>query len=288
MVSERTLRCYWRRWKMVFTRWVRKKTFFFNGRSYRYFYHVYNKTWKNERAVEIPIFWEIVQTYQGKRILEVGNVLSHYFHIQHDVADKYEVAPGVINQDIVDFLPPEKYDLIVSISTLEHVGWDEEPREPRKILRAIENLKTRCLTHGGKIVASLPLGYNPYLDQLLKDGKIPFMRQHYLKRVSKKNYWVEVDWDSVREAKYGRFVANALVIGIIAERPYSDRVGDLEGGSEKRACSTACSTVAARCQVLKCESSSLISFDNFLNMKRDGYIFYNSGIFQHRNQLPSV
>src|SRR2546422_127317 len=104
-LNEWALRRYWRLWKMVFTRLVRKKTFIFNGRSYRYFYHVYNKTWKNERGVEIPIFWEIVQTHQGKRILEVGNVLSHYFHIQHDVVDRYEVAPGVINQDIVVFSP---------------------------------------------------------------------------------------------------------------------------------------------------------------------------------------
>ena len=36
----------------------------------------------------------------------------------------------------------DKYDLIVTISTLEHVGWDEEPRDPSKVLRAIENLKS--------------------------------------------------------------------------------------------------------------------------------------------------
>ena len=214
--DEWALRRYWRLWRMVFTRWFRKKTFVFNGQRYHYFYHAYNRTWKNERGVEIPIFGEIVQAHRGKRILEVGNVLSHYFHIQHDVLDKYEIAPGVINQDIVDFSPSEKYDLIVSISTLEHIGWDEEPREPSKMLRGIENLKTRGLTAGGKIVVSMPLGYNAYLDQLLKDGKMQFTEQHYLKRVSKKNYWVEADWESCRAAKYGRFVANALIIGIIA------------------------------------------------------------------------
>jgi hypothetical protein len=111
-----------------------RKTFIFNGKTYYYFVHKYNTTWKNERAVEVPIIWDIVREHyrQGKRVLEVGNVLSHYFRIFHDVLDKYEVAEGVINQDVVDFKPAWKYDLIVSISTLEHVGWDEEPKEPEK------------------------------------------------------------------------------------------------------------------------------------------------------------
>jgi hypothetical protein len=65
------------------------------------------------------------------------------------VADKYEVSPGVINKDIVEFVPPQKYDLIVSISTLEHVGWNEQPREPTKLLRAIEHLRDRCLEWAG-------------------------------------------------------------------------------------------------------------------------------------------
>lgn len=82
-------------------------------------------------------------------MLEVGDVLSHYFPIHHDVVDKYQVAPGVINQDIAEFIPPERYDLILSISTPEDVGWDETPREPDKLLRAIEHLRNRCLAPGG-------------------------------------------------------------------------------------------------------------------------------------------
>ena len=58
---------------------------------------------------------------------------------------------------------------IVSISTIEHVGWDETPRDPNKIPRALENLTTRCLAPGGEIVVTLPIGYNTYLDKLLKE-----------------------------------------------------------------------------------------------------------------------
>ncbi|MGB7533655.1 MAG: hypothetical protein WA977_11870 [Halobacteriota archaeon] len=106
-------------------------TFTLQEQTYRYFYHPHNTTWKNERAVEVPIILEKIHSYQGGRIFEVGNVLSHYVHFQHDIVDKYDKADGVINQDVVDFQPSEneKYDLIVSISTIEHVGWDETPRD---------------------------------------------------------------------------------------------------------------------------------------------------------------
>lgn len=214
--SEGAMRRYWRFIKMVMTRWGRDKTFVFDGQTFEYLYHFYSMTWKNERGIEIPIFQDLIRARHGKRILEVGNVLAHYAPIQHDVVDKYEVEPGVINQDIIEFAPAEKYDLIVSISTLEHVGWDEQPREPAKLLQAIEHLRNRCLAPGGTIVASLPLGYNDYFNNLLKTGKTPFTEQHFLKRVSKRNYWIETDWDHCRDAKYGRFVANAVVIGIIA------------------------------------------------------------------------
>ncbi len=213
--DESASRRYWRFAKMTLTRWTRAKTFVFNGHTYPYLYHFCNKTWKNERGVEIPIFRELLLRHQNARILEVGNVLSHYVPIHHDVVDKYEVAPGVINQDVIEFAPTARYDLILSISTLEHVGWDEVPREPAKLLQAIEHLRDRCLAPGGQIVVSLPIGYNEFFDGLLRDGKSPFTQQHFLKRISTRNYWVESDWNECKDATYGRFVAHAIVIGTI-------------------------------------------------------------------------
>ena len=74
-------------------------------------------------------------------MLEVGNVLSHYQRVCHDIVDKYEAREGVINEDVVSFDPGRRYALIVSISTLEHVGWDENPRETDKVSRALDNLE---------------------------------------------------------------------------------------------------------------------------------------------------
>lgn len=185
-------------------RFKASRTFIFKGKAFNYFIHKFNTTWKSERTLEIPIIWEIVakSKSQGMRILEVGNVLSHYFSIDHDVLDLYDKANGVINQDVVDYKPSNKYNLIVSISTLEHVGWNEKPKDPEKILRAIENLKINCLATGGKIMVTLPLGFNSEMDRYIKEGKINFMKQSYLKRVSKDNKWIEVGWVDIKDAKY--------------------------------------------------------------------------------------
>lgn len=201
--------------------------FTFQGSIYNYFYHEYHLTWNCERAVEIPIIWEIVKKYNGKRILEVGNVLSHYFSINHDILDKYEKANGVINQDVVDFRPNKKYDLIVSISTLEHVGWDEKPQDDMKILKAIQNLKS-ILAQNGKIVVTLPLGYNNVMDNLIRNGDIQFTKMFCLKRISNdNNKWIEVSWKDVQYARYNYPFprANGLIVGVIekpSEKPSSN------------------------------------------------------------------
>src|SRR4030042_260073 len=112
-----------------YTYFKKQKTFVFRGLTHDYFYHLYNYTHLNERAIEIPIFLKIIKEHRGKRILEVGNVLSHYVSYQHDILDKYEKGKNIINKDVVDFHPKEKYDLILSISTLEHVGLDENVQD---------------------------------------------------------------------------------------------------------------------------------------------------------------
>jgi len=81
------------------------RSFHARGVDHPYFYHTYNETYRNERAVEIPIVWSIVQRVPPERVLEVGDVLSHYFPTRHDVVDKYEQAPRVQNVDVVDFRP---------------------------------------------------------------------------------------------------------------------------------------------------------------------------------------
>ena len=210
---------FWCNYYKFFKSW---KTFTFQQKNYKYLYHKYNTTWRNERAVEIPIIWDIVNNSKGS-ILEVGSVLPHYFTFQHDIVDKYEKAEGVINIDVVDISSPEKYDLIVSISTLEHVGWDENPSDSKKIMhthkkiiQAIEKLKG-LLNPNGKIVVTMPLGYNSDLDELLRSGELTFTEQFFLKRFSKDNRWVESDWKGVENVKFNSPFpfGNGLIVGVM-------------------------------------------------------------------------
>jgi hypothetical protein len=205
-------------WRLAFR--AHPRTFCFEGATYPCFFHSYNLTWSNERAVEIPIvrarIAEVRAANPAARVLEVGSVLPHYGPVAHPVLDKFETGPGVINEDVVSYRSPAPLDLIVSISTLEHVGWDEEPKDPGKIPRAIANLAGQ-LAPGGTMLVTLPLGYNPDLDALLGRNAIPFTRRLCLRRRGWCR-WEEVGWEEIAGSPYGEGWpgARGLVIGIIA------------------------------------------------------------------------
>jgi len=165
----------------------KNRKFHFKNKKINYFHHSYNSTWANERAIEIPLIQNFLKGEQG-RILEVGNVLSHYMEINWDVLDKYENSEFVINEDLVNFKPSKKYKKIISISTLEHVGFDELPKDNTKILKAIENLKSNCLMKGGSFIFTVPIGWNPDLDILLEKRKICFVMADALVEYSKENF----------------------------------------------------------------------------------------------------
>ena len=183
-----------------------EKSFLFNGEEFEYFYNDYNQTWCSERTVEVPIIWRIVQNYPSTATLEVGNVLSHYFPTKHTIVDKYELAPGVLNEDITDFNPSRKFDLIVSISTLEHIGWStrHEERDPPKFFRAVDRLIS-LLTPMGKLWFTVPFGYNSYLDEAVRGNNLKTDRKYFLKRVSMDNRWKQCDYNEVTDARYGGF-----------------------------------------------------------------------------------
>lgn len=199
-----------------FEMFLSHRRFRFQKKNYSYFYHRYNVTWKNERSVEIPLIYSIVKHYSGEKILEVGNVLSHYFDIHHDVLDKYENDKNSINEDVTSFTSKKKYDLIVSISTLEHVGWDEKPRERMKFLKAVKHLQS-FLKPKGTILFTIPLGYNKDIDFLLETNRLRWIKKYFLKRISKDNRWIEVPWKEVKRVRYNKKYPNAegIMVGVI-------------------------------------------------------------------------
>ncbi len=192
------------------------RRFSFMGTEYRYLNRGYKLTWLTERGVEIPIVLGYLEAHRGERILEVGNVLNHYSKLEHEVLDKYEVAPGVLNQDLVEFDPGKKYDLIVSVSTVEHIGFDEDIAEPGKISKAMNRL-VDLLAPWGEAVITVPLGYNPEIDSLLAEGWPEMADVQYLVKVSNWNTWREADAQSAfLAARKGRyFWLNAVAIILI-------------------------------------------------------------------------
>ncbi len=197
----------------TFLRFRKPASFSFRGAPYRYFCHPYNFTWDNERAVEIPIALDMLARHRGGRILEVGNVLSHYVPADWDIVDKYERGRGVIPADAVTYRPDEPYDLIISISTLEHIGFDDYPRDPSLIPQALENLVRTCLRPGGRLIATVPVGYNPNLDRMLFGGELGFSEIACLKRTGR-YAWREATAEEVRGTSYAKeyIEAGAVVV----------------------------------------------------------------------------
>lgn len=199
------------------------------GVRYRYLWHTYNDTWEHERTVEVPLIMRPLRAALARRqrILEVGCVLPHYLKAEWTVVDKFERGPGVLNVDIADFIATgQTFDLIVSISTFEHVGFDEDPNIRRdgsgdagKLQDVILGLRDHCLAAGGRLIATVPLGYNRALDDLLLTEAMPFETCHFLVRWSRYNLWREVPAAGVCGVAYGApySCANAICVFSLRE-----------------------------------------------------------------------
>lgn len=155
-------------------------TFEFNNKilSYNRIAIAFNNI--SERAIEVPIGLDFLQQYREKRILEIGNVLRQYEQnetIKRDILDKFEIHPDVMNIDLMDYNPEKKYDAILSISTVEHIGQSANPQntygESKERKDREAPLKAICkiyhlLNKGGKGLITVPYGQLMDLDWLIQ------------------------------------------------------------------------------------------------------------------------
>jgi hypothetical protein len=174
--------------RMLFSRliipWLplRKKQFLLWNSQKEYFLHKYNTTWRNERSVELSAVKQFLSLHTNEMLLEFGNVLEHYKLGDPDiVVDLYEKGSKVTNVDIVDFHSDVKFSAIVSISTIEHVGWDEIPQSSTKTKLALNHLIS-TLSPDGILFITAPTGHNPFLDEMIRDGIPTMVRQTFLVR----------------------------------------------------------------------------------------------------------
>lgn len=140
------------------------------------------------------------------------------------MVDLYEKSYShVINEDITEFSTSERYDLVVSVSTLEHVGFDYgEDKDPDKCRVAVERIRD-LLTSGGRLVVTCGFGYNKNWDRFVESGGFGFDRLTCLVRVSsqKANQWIEASLSEAIKKKYERprgaslHTATGLMVGEI-------------------------------------------------------------------------
>lgn len=206
-----------------------KESFILNGKSL--YYNRINFNNIAERAVEIPIALNFYnQITPESKVLEIGNVMANYedsFRINtgfklRRVIDKYEVALGVENIDIMDVVETEKYDFIISISTMEHVGQEDSiPLDFEAPLKGIAKIYD-LLEIGGKSLITVPFGKiingrgfiqfsQSYINLLSTKYQIPSsaISKSYLKRIATeigaenpRQLWIQAEESELSDVEF--------------------------------------------------------------------------------------
>ncbi len=151
-----------------------KSNFIFKGKQLPYNRIQFNNP--SERAVEVLIRLDFLASLRRRNsILEVGNVLAHYENSLSEyvgirprrIIDKFEVDLGVEQLDLMNLPSEEKYDVIISISTVEHIGQGIDPsglygestskRDLEAPLKAIAKIYD-LVSFGGKALITVPFG----------------------------------------------------------------------------------------------------------------------------------
>lgn len=180
-----------------------------------YFRSSYNTTFISERAVELPFFLKLIKNYDYN-FIEIGNVLSHYKSATWPIIDKYEHGNGVTNCDAEDFNPIEKKSLVISISTFEHIGFDETIKDELKVKRIIKKIIDNWLTNNGSLWFSIPVGWNPIFDRMLYNREIFYTNIFYMQRVNNLNEWEEIFTPSLEWLlrPYKMFATGLIIVQI--------------------------------------------------------------------------
>lgn len=187
--------------------------FIFNDKVYEYA----DAEWA--QAIELPIFWRrIRQTYKDpdKQVLEVGSVLDNNWH---DVLDLYKHGDGIMNYDAAFWRPKalQCYDLIISISTFEHIGHAKYGTDQVcKPMAAALNLYSWALAPGGTMLFSISLRYRPASDWLVWNVFPPQMAKIGFLRKIGHDTWRQIDAKAARKVRYyGKPYPGANCIAII-------------------------------------------------------------------------
>lgn len=203
--------------------------FVWNGQTLTYFDHPYNHTALNSRRVEIPIArWFLGQRMEGARVLEIGNVLAHYGPVDWPVVDLREA--GAIHANVMVWEPEKPVHLLISISTVEHIGFGKyagttAPMRPSGVLAQFRSF----LAPQGVAVVTAPTAYNPALDNELRDGTLPADEMWFMRVVPDStrpdHVWIECTMEEALamspRACAGRWSGGMMVLCLKEESGHS-------------------------------------------------------------------
>lgn len=215
----------------------------------------------SERAIEVPIGLNFLMEHNSKRVLEVGNVLQQYIqqpiYGTWDILDKFELFPGVINIDLMEYNPAEKYDAIICISTVEHIGQRKDPsgtygeedneRDKEAPLKAIVQIYN-LLKEEGCALITVPFGKlidhgwlihfdEQYLQLLVDKYEIPAneLTIKYYKKMDMEvtlenplQYWVPCLKENLADTIYDYPFPNANGIAVLEIKKNSNKLLKIE------------------------------------------------------------
>lgn len=172
----------------------RDVTFNINDVKLNYFYHEYNRTWENERFIEVPIAKYFIDKFNINNCIELGAVMPYYGYECPVVIDPHDSYDKCHRINGLDYDYTDKN--VVSISTIEHFKPDEYNN--RKINDGFTCL-TKIIKESSNYLITWPIGYNKILDTTVANSNIKYT---ILKRVNMENHW-EVDISNTVDYKYG-------------------------------------------------------------------------------------
>jgi hypothetical protein len=153
--------------------WSAGQRFTRRGREYSCFYHGFNCGWPpyvSERCVELAVADAWLANRLPAEVMEIGAVTPYYWPRRvATVIDPFDDHPLVTHRaSLFEFILDKP---VLSISTFEHVGLrDYGSTEPAEW----STLAFRKLfDEAPEFLVTVPVGYNPRVDDLLFGGALP-------------------------------------------------------------------------------------------------------------------
>ena len=153
----------------------------------------------------------LVDDQPPDRVLEVGNVLSHYRDQRHLIIGSLRTGTRRPEPRRLELDGLGRFALIVAISTLEHVGLDERTARSGQV-GARRTRAARVAGPGWTAGADGAGGYNRQFDAAIRCGGLPIANLAALRREAGSDTWVQVEPEAAFAAPYDFLLYRARAV----------------------------------------------------------------------------